>query len=136
MSRMYVLTHLHRLGLHCIPHTQPATLGCPCKVAKVHFFYAMQETPGPVTAAVPAAAAAAATTPRGTTAAASSVVGLNNLGNTCFFNSSVQLLLSCEPLQQQLVGDARPLAKGPLGYALQQAFVNINGVCLHMSPAS
>lgn len=54
------------------------------------------------------------------TAASTAVVGLSNLGNTCFFNSSVQLLLACSPLQQLLSQPDHCLSKGPLGFALQQ----------------
>eukprot|EP00878_Enallax_costatus_P008689 GHUV01009083.1.p1 GENE.GHUV01009083.1~~GHUV01009083.1.p1 ORF type:complete len:779 (+),score=406.61 GHUV01009083.1:288-2624(+) len=55
------------------------------------------------------------------TAISTAVVGLNNLGNTCFFNGSVQLLLACSPLQQILEQPEHCISKGPLGFALQQA---------------
>lgn len=69
------------------------------------------------------------------TATSTAVVGLSNLGNTCFFNSSVQLLLSCAPLQQMLLQHEHHIAKGPLGYALQQAAMFANGECW-LSPAT
>jgi ubiquitin C-terminal hydrolase len=71
------------------------------------------------------------------TATSTAVVGLSNLGNTCFFNSSVQLLLACAPLQQMLLQHDHHIAKGPLGYALQQAAIFANGECAEsMRPAS
>jgi hypothetical protein len=76
------------------------------------------------------------------TATSTAVVGLSNLGNTCFFNSSVQLLLACAPLQQMLLQHDHHIAKGPLGYALQQAAMFANGACydrqpvLHTCPAA
>eukprot|EP00775_Hariotina_reticulata_P013930 gene13930-14049_t len=54
-------------------------------------------------------------------ATSTAVVGLSNLGNTCFFNSSLQLLLACAPLQVMLLQPEHQLSKGPLGFALQQA---------------
>jgi hypothetical protein len=78
--------------------------------------------------------------------------GLANLGNTCFFNSACQLLLASpqlhvaaagKPAAQRSGDDSgpcssegppvpklsllQPLGRGPLGYALQQAIVNVNG---------
>jgi ubiquitin C-terminal hydrolase len=71
------------------------------------------------------------------TATSTAVVGLSNLGNTCFFNSSVQLLLACAPLQQMLLQHEHHIAKGPLGYALQQAAIFANGECANpLHPAS
>jgi ubiquitin C-terminal hydrolase len=55
------------------------------------------------------------------------VVGLTNLGNTCFFNSSVQLLLACAPLQQMLQRKEHDITRGPLGFALQQAVLHASG---------
>lgn len=67
-------------------------------------------------------------------ASTSGVVGLTNLGNTCFFNSSLQLLLACAPLQQQLLQPEHDITRGPLGYALQQAAVYADGECASTSP--
>lgn len=61
------------------------------------------------------------------TATSTAVVGLSNLGNTCFFNSSLQLLLACAPLQQLLLQPDHHISKGPLGYALQQAALFVQG---------
>jgi hypothetical protein len=61
------------------------------------------------------------------TATHQAVVGLSNLGNTCFFNSSVQLLLSCSPLQQMLAQKDHVISRGPLGFALQQATLHAAG---------
>jgi ubiquitin C-terminal hydrolase len=61
------------------------------------------------------------------TATHQAVVGLSNLGNTCFFNSSVQLLLSCAPLQQMLAQKDHDISRGPLGFALQQATLHAAG---------
>lgn len=55
------------------------------------------------------------------------VVGLTNLGNTCFFNSSVQLLLACAPLQHMLQQKEHDITRGPLGFALQQAVLHASG---------
>jgi ubiquitin C-terminal hydrolase len=55
------------------------------------------------------------------------VVGLTNLGNTCFFNSSVQLLLACAPLQLMLQQKEHDITRGPLGFALQQALLHASG---------
>lgn len=69
------------------------------------------------------------------TATQQAVVGLSNLGNTCFFNSSVQLLLSCAPLQQMVLHKDHDITKGPLGYALQQASLHAAGGYRH-APSS
>lgn len=76
--------------------------------------------------------------------------GLCNLGNSCYFNSSLQLLLSCPPLVAHMLGGPSPqaaagreghagspgsmavaapasrtsLGRGPLGYSLQQAMLH------------
>jgi hypothetical protein len=77
---------------------------------------------------------------------------LLNLGNTCYFNSALQLLLACPPLARAVLqptpgpasntaiapdapvagvpssSDNLPgISKGPLGFALQQSFVHTLG---------
>lgn len=70
------------------------------------------------------------------TATQQAVVGLSNVGNTCFFNSSVQLLLSCAPLQQMVLLKDHDITKGPLGYALQQASLHAAGGYTYTHPAA
>jgi ubiquitin C-terminal hydrolase len=83
------------------------------------------------------------------------VVGLTNLGNTCYLNAAVQLLLACQPFMQELrkqpgmgtvhhksdeninpevagqtsqdLLSASHFGNGPLGFALKQAIIHANG---------
>lgn len=85
----------------------------------------------PVDEQLPGAAAAAGSADAG--AVQQAVVGLSNLGNTCFFNSSVQMLLACAPLQQMLQQREHDITRGPLGFALQQVTLHAAGELLACS---
>lgn len=90
-----------------------------------------QQGQPPVDEQLPGAAAAAGSADAAVVQQA--VVGLSNLGNTCFFNSSVQMLLACAPLQQMLQQREHDIARGPLGFALQQVTLHAAGELLACS---
>lgn len=118
VTRSWQLGRIQALMVSCLHGVQK--VGCPVWLSLILL---LQE---PAEQQLETAADAA----QHITAARQAVVGLSNLGNTCFLNSSVQLLLACAPLQQLVLQKDGDITRGPLGFALQQAALHAAGRCL------